>query len=125
MRTWAMSALGFCVALLAADSAMAFEGRYVAGTKDYRQELTIKKRPDGRYTVTGVVGTEGCSGLISDAVGAAAGDTLRAEAKEDDQTCVLVIRRTRKGVHVEEQSGGCLDFHGPSCEVSGDYRRRR
>ena len=118
------SALVFSVTFLAAQAAFAFEGRYVAGSKDYRQELTITKRADGRFNVTAVVGTEGCSGLVSDALGGADGDTLKAEAKEDSFTCVLVIRRTKTGVSVEE-GDGCLNFHGPSCEIAGDYRKRR
>jgi hypothetical protein len=66
--------------------AFAFEGRYVAGDKSYRQELTIRKRADGRFNVTAVVGTEGCSGIIENAVGAADGDTLKAKGEEDDET---------------------------------------
>jgi hypothetical protein len=120
----ATSAFVFGATFLAAQAALAFEGRYVAGSKDYRQELTITKRADGRFNVTAVVGTEGCSGLVADALGAADGDTLKAEAKEDSFTCVLVIHRTKKGVSVEE-GDGCLNFHGPSCEVVGDYRKRR
>jgi hypothetical protein len=118
------SALVFSAAFFAAQGALAFEGRYVAGSKDYRQELTIARHADGRFNVTAVVGTEGCSGMVADAIGAADGDTLKAEAKEDNYTCVLVIRRTKKGVSVEE-GDGCLNFHGPSCEVAGDYRKRR
>ena len=38
------SAVAFAAAFLAADGALAFEGRYVAGDKAYRQELEIKKR---------------------------------------------------------------------------------
>ncbi len=120
----ALSALAFGVAILAAQSAFAFEGRYVAGNKTYRQQLTITKRADGRFNVTAVVGTEGCSGLIDKAVGAAVGDTLKAEGKEDDQTCLLVLHRTKKGMSLQEEDG-CAYFHGVSCEFSGDYRKRR
>ena len=48
----------FGAAFLAAYGAFAFEGRYVAGDKAYRGELTITKRADGRFDVTAVVGTE-------------------------------------------------------------------
>ena len=115
-----LSALAFGVAILAAQSAFAFEGRYIAGNKTYRQQLTITKRADGRFNVAAVVGTEGCSGLIDKAVG----DTLKAEVKEDDQTCLLVLHRTKKGMSLEEEDG-CAYFHGVSCEFSGDYRKRR
>jgi hypothetical protein len=118
------AAFAFGAALVAAKGAFAFEGRYVAGSRDYRQELTIARRADGRFKATAVVGTEGCSGLVADAVGAADGDILKVEAKEDNFTCVLTIRRTAKGVSVEE-GDGCLNFHGPSCEVGGDYHKRR
>ena len=119
----AAAAFAFGAAFLASHSALAFEGRYVAGSKDYRQELTIKKRADGRFGVTAVVGTEGCSGLVADALGAAEGDTLKVETTDGNYTCVLVLRRTKKGVSVEDDH--CLDFHGPSCEFAGDYRKRR
>ena len=121
---WAIFALAFGAAIPAAEAAFAFEGRYVAGDKSYRQELTIKRRADGRFNVTAVVGTEGCSGIVDNAVGAADGDTLKAEGREDNETCVLVIRRTKNGVGVEEDDY-CVDFHGVSCDFSGDYRKRR
>ena len=111
----AISALAFVAAILAADGAFAFEGRYIAGDKSYRQELTIGKRADGRFNVTAVVGTEGCWGIVDNAVGAADGDTLKAESKEDNETCVLVIRRTKNGVSLEGDDH-CIDFHGSSCE---------
>jgi hypothetical protein len=92
----AISPIVFAAALLAAQGAFAFEGRYVAGDRTYRQELTIKKRADGRFDVTAVVGTEGCSGFI-DARGAADGDIMKAEAEFDGQTCVLTLRRIKNG----------------------------
>ena len=58
------SAVAFAAAFLAAHGAFAFEGRYVAGDKAYRQELEIKKRADGGFDLTAVVGTEGCSGYV-------------------------------------------------------------
>ena len=115
------SAVAFAAAFLAAHGAFAFEGRYVAGDKAYRQELEIKKRADGGFDLTAVVGTEGCSGYV-DARGAANGDTLRAEALED-KTCVLAISRTKKGIRVQPEN--CESFHGPSCDFEGDYRKRR
>jgi hypothetical protein len=118
------SALAFALAILAAEAAFPFEGRYVAGDKSYRQELAVTRRADGRFNVTAVVGTLGCSGFVDNAVGAADGDTLKAEGKEGAETCVLVLRRTKKGVSVEEDDR-CIDFHGPSCEFRGDYRKRR
>ena len=114
----------FGAAFLAAYGAFAFEGRYVAGDKAYRQKLTIAKRADGRFSVTAVVGTEGCSGIVDNAVGVADGDTMKAEGKGDGGTCVLIIHRAKKGVALEEDEG-CLAFHGASCEFSGDYRKQR
>jgi hypothetical protein len=116
------SAVLFGAGLLAAHGAFAFEGRYVAGDRAYRQELTIKKRADGRFDITAVVGTEGCSGLV-DARGAADGDMLKAEAEFDGGTCVLALRLTKTGVNVQAQN--CDFFHGASCEFDGDYRKRR
>ena len=124
MSRSAGSALAFGVAFLAARGAFAFEGRYVAGDKTYRQELTITKGADGRFNVTAVVGTEGCSGLVNNAVGAADGDTMKAEGKKDNETCILVLHRTKEGVNLEEEDH-CTEFHGRSCEFSGNYRKRR
>ena len=116
------SAAVFGAAFLAAHGAFAFEGRYVAGDRAYRQELTIKKRADGRFDVTAVVGTGDCSGVV-DARGATDNDTLKAEAKFDGGTCVLKLRRTNTGVSVKAEN--CDFFHGASCEFDGDYRKRR
>ena len=115
------SAIVFGAAFLAAHGAFAFEGRYVAGDKAYRQELVIKKRADGGFNASAVVGTEGCSGYV-DARGEANGDTLKVEALED-KTCILAIRRTKTGVAVQPEN--CESFHGPSCDFEGDYRERR
>lgn len=115
-------ALACGVALLAAHGAFAFEGRYVGGDRSYRQQLTIKKRADGRFDVTAVVGTEGCSGLV-EARAAAAGDGLKAEAAFDGGTCVLTLRRTTSGVSVQTEN--CGVFHGAACDFDGDYRKRR
>ena len=114
------SAVAFAAAFLSAHAAFAFEGRYVAGDKAYRQELEIKKRADGGFDLTAIVGTEGCSGYV-DARGAENGDALRAEALED-KTCVLAISRTKMGVRVQAEN--CESFHGPSCDFEGDYRKR-
>ena len=76
------------------------------------------------FNVTAVVGTEGCSGIVENAVGVADGDMLKAEGKQDNETCVLVLYRRKKGVSLEE-AGNCTYFHGASCEFSGDYRKKR
>jgi hypothetical protein len=112
----------FGAATLAAHGAFAFEGHYVAGDRAYRQELTIKKRADGRFDVSAVVGTEGCTGLV-DARGAVEGDALKAEAGFEGGTCVLAVRRTKTGVSVHTRN--CQFFHGASCDFDGDYRKRR
>ena len=114
------SAATFAAGFLVAHAAFAFEGRYFAGDKAYRQELEIKKRADGGFDLTAIVGTEGCSGYV-DARGAENGDALRAEALED-KTCVLAISRTKMGVRVQPEN--CESFHGPSCDFEGDYRKR-
>ena len=118
----ATSAVVFGAAFLAAQGAFAFEGRYVGGDKTYRQQLTIKKRADGRFDVTAVVGTEGCSGLV-EAHGEAGRDALQAKAAFDGGTCVLSIRRAKSGVSVQTEN--CGFFHGAACDFDGDYRRRR
>ncbi|WP_424360391.1 hypothetical protein [Methylocystis parvus] len=116
-------ARGFIVALalVAASGAAAFEGRYVAGSKRYAQDLVVAKRADGRFGVKAEVATSGCMGEF-EGVGALAGDALVAEAKFENETCALTLRRTKKGVSVEEDH--CLPFHGAACEFSGAYRKR-
>ncbi|WP_144259664.1 hypothetical protein [Methylocystis sp. ATCC 49242] len=113
--------------LASASGAAAFEGRYAGGvkskaTKEYSRSLDIKRRANGDFRVEAVVGTPDCTGVF-DGVGAAGGDALAASQKEDNETCTLTIRRTKKGVSVEEDSR-CLYFHGASCEFSGDYRKK-
>jgi hypothetical protein len=112
----------FGAALLVAHDAFAFEGRYVAGDRTYQQDLTIKKRARGRFDVTAVVGTAGCTGSV-DAHGAAHGNLIRAEAAFDGGTCVLKLRRTKKGISAQAEN--CEFFHGASCGFDGDYRKRR
>jgi hypothetical protein len=57
------SAVAFAVAFIAAHGAFAFEGHYVAGDKAYRQELEIKKRADGGFDLTAVVGRKGAAAM--------------------------------------------------------------
>ncbi len=117
-----ISTLLFSAALLGAQNASAFEGRYVAGDRAYQQDLTIKKRAHGRFDITAVVGTAGCTGSV-DAHGAEHGDLIRAQAAFDGGTCVLELRRTKKGVSARAEN--CEFFHGASCDFDGDYRKRR
>ncbi|MGJ0392804.1 MAG: hypothetical protein ACR650_08625 [Methylocystis sp.] len=112
--------MALAAALFPAD-ASAFEGRYVAGSKSYSQEIEIKKSGDGGYSVEASVATRGCTGEF-DGAGAVAGDLLRATAVLEKESCTLILRRKKKGVSVEEEN--CLPFHGASCEFSGDYRKR-
>ncbi|WP_442755576.1 hypothetical protein ACNHKD_02600 [Methylocystis sp. JAN1] len=114
-------ALAFGAALVAASGAAAFEGRYVAGSKGYAQDLVVAKRADGRFDVKADVATRGCAGEFEGA-GALQGDALVAEAKFENEICALTLRRTKKGVSVMEDH--CLSFHGAACEFSGDYRKR-
>ena len=106
------SAVAFAAAFLAAHGAFAFEGRYVAGDKAYRQELEIKKRADGGFDLTAVVGTEGCSGYV-DARGAANGDTLRAEALED-KTDFDGVREYYRVIGLSERLETALGAVGPA-----------
>ncbi len=110
-------------ALLPASGAAAstFEGTYVAGSKSYAQELRITKRADGRLDVKAEVGARACTGEV-EASGTADGDVLKAEARDGNETCTLTLRRTKKGLRVEEDN--CSLFHGAACEFSGDYRKR-
>ncbi|WP_424361027.1 hypothetical protein [Methylocystis parvus] len=104
-----------------AKAPAAFAGRYVGGDRHYSQELTITKRKDGSFDIDALVGTPGCTGSM-DARGAADGDLLKAQAKSEGSSCVFEIRRTLKGVRVDADA--CMDFHGASCEFTGDYRKK-
>lgn len=107
-----------------ARKAAPFAGRYVAGSKAYSQELEITRLPNGSFAISAVVGTQGCAGSI-DARAAADGENLKAQAKTDDNaTCILELRRTNKGIRVDEGEN-CSYFHGFSCEFTGDYRKKR
>jgi hypothetical protein len=123
-----LSTLVVAVALMSAPDAFAFEGRYVSGSKlstgFYPQSLTIKKRPGGRFDVDAEAGQPGCSSYLDTVSGVATGDTLTAEGVQDGQKCTLTLRRTKKGVNVEEGEG-CSYFHGAACEFSGAYRKAR
>jgi hypothetical protein len=97
---------------------------FVAGSNAYSQELEITRRSDGSFDISAVVGTQGCAGSI-DARGAADGENLKAQANTDDNaTCILELRRTKKGVRVDE-GDNCSLFHGASCGFTGDYRKKR
>ena len=119
---FASSAIALAATLLAAHGAFAFEGRYVAGDKTYRQNLTVKKRAGGGFDVAAAVGTGGCAGEV-EAQGVADGDTLKAEARFDGGICVLSLRRRKAGVSLTADN--CTFFHGASCDFDGDYRKRR
>jgi hypothetical protein len=107
-----------------ARKAAPFVGRYVAVSQAYSQELEITKLPNGSFDISVVVGTQGCAGAIR-ARGVADGESLEAQAKTDDNaTCILELRRTNKGVRVDE-GNNCSYFHGASCEFTGDYRKKR
>jgi hypothetical protein len=109
------------VAALFPSGASAFEGRYLAGSKSYSQEIEIKKSGDGSYNVEASVATRACAGEFNGA-GPVTGDILRATAELEKDRCTLILRRTKTGVSVEEEN--CLPFHGAACDFTGDYRKR-
>jgi hypothetical protein len=122
----AMTAMfGRCSIALAAalfpSGASAFEGRYVAGSNSYSQDIEIKKSSDDSYNVRASVASQACTGDF-DGAGPVAGDVLRATAVMETDKCTLVLRRTKKGVSVEEEN--CLPFHGVACDFTGEYRKR-
>ena len=117
----AVAALAIGAAIPAAGGTFAFEGRYAGGDRSYRQVLAIARRADGGFDVSATVGMDGCSGDV-EARGEASGDTLTAEAVEDN-TCILTIRRVGTGLSVDATN--CVRFHGASCDFAGLYRRRR
>ena len=107
-----------------AGKAAPFAGRYVGVFEAYLQELEITRRQDGSFDISADVGTRGCAGSI-DARGAADGEIPKAQARTDDNAiCVLKLRRTKKGVRVDE-GANCSYFHGFSCGFAGDYREKR
>jgi hypothetical protein len=115
-RVLTLALCAFCAA-----PAAAFEGRYVAGTKAYSQELTIRKSPDGSFSVEALVATKGCTGAAT-AQGHAQGETLVAAATQDGETCTLTLSRKARRFLLEEEH--CLYFHGAACEFAGAYRKR-
>ena len=109
--------------VLHSSPSAAFEGQYRAGSKEYRQELTIKKQAADRYHVELVVGTAGCSGYF-EGVGRVEGATLVVKtppADPDAGKCAVSI--SRKGAKVDVTEEDC-NLHGASCEFAATYRRR-
>jgi hypothetical protein len=107
---------------LAAD-APGFAGKYTFSKNGYRQQADIGRTATG-YSVSLVVGTEGCSGSF-DGVGAVEGRRLIAHATDPDfpdDKCRIEILRTAHGITVNEN--GCETWHGPSCGFDGTLRKR-
>jgi hypothetical protein len=109
--------------ILHSSPSLAFEGRYRAGWRDYRQELTIKRQDAGRYGVELVVGTEGCSGYF-EGIGRVEGATLIARSPppaDPEDKCVVSISRNGRKLEVSEDH---CTWHGASCEFAGTYNKR-
>jgi hypothetical protein len=106
-----------------ASPSLAFEGRYRAGDKSYRQELTIKNQGADSYHVEFVVGTEGCSGYFEGTgrlKGAALAVTM-PPPPDPLERCTVSISRKGSGLEVTEDD---CTMHGASCEFAGTYRKR-
>jgi hypothetical protein len=106
-----------------AADAPAFAGKYTSSKDGYRQQADIARSPTG-YSVSLVVGTEGCSGSF-DGVGAMEGGKLIAHATDPDfpdDKCRIAISRTAHGITVDEND--CQNWHGPSCGFDGTLRKR-
>ena len=123
MKRLSLCLWALAIALAAATSSRAFEGHYRGGMGDYRQDLMIRKH-GADHDVTFNVGTPGCSGAL-EGVGRGDGDRLRvtpADPGEGGGRCVVYI--TRVGARLKVEPVDCGDFHGPSCDFEGVYRRR-
>lgn len=101
---------------LVATSANAFEGTYSGG--EGSQSLVIRKNSGNRYTLSMEVAIPGCQGDMI-AKGRAKGKTLTAVHKSDGINCALTVKKTKRGVTLDE--GTCFVMHGASCQFSGDY----
>jgi hypothetical protein len=111
------------VGVLYSSPGLAFEGRYRAGDKTYRQNLTIKKQGADSYHVEFVVGTEGCSGYF-EGTGRVQGATLvvgMPPPPDPLERCTVSI--LRKGSKLEVKEDDCT-MHGASCEFAGTYKKR-
>jgi hypothetical protein len=105
---------------LAAD---AFAGKYTSSKDGYRQQADIARTAAG-YSVSLVVGIEGCSGSF-DGVGAVEGGKLIAHATDadfPDDKCRIEISHAAHGITVNETD--CQTWHGPSCGFDGTLRKR-
>jgi hypothetical protein len=106
-----------------AADAPGFAGTYTFSKDGYRQQADIARTAIG-YSVSLVVGTEGCSGSF-DGAGAVAGGKLIAHATDPDfpdDKCRIEISRTAHGITVDEND--CQTWHGPSCGFDGTLRKR-
>jgi hypothetical protein len=117
-------ALGsFAALVVAASAAPVFEGKYASPKGGYRQSAEIARAGAG-YSVSLVVGTEGCSGLFEGS-GTIQGGRLIARTSDPDAAddkCRIAITRTAKGIVVNEDA--CEYWHGPSCGFDGALRKR-
>jgi hypothetical protein len=115
-------AMSVGTAASAADAAN-FAGKYTFSKDGYRQQADIARTAAG-YSVSIVVGTEGCSGAF-DGVGAVQTGKLIAHATDPDfpdDKCRIEISRTAHGIAVDEND--CQTWHGPSCGFDGTLRKR-
>lgn len=114
------------LALFAAASAQAadtFAGRYTSSKDGYRQQADIARNGNG-YSVSLVVGTEGCSGSF-DGIGTVQNGRLIAHTTDPDykdDKCRIAITRKAHGISVDETD--CETWHGPSCGFDGTLRKR-
>ena len=105
------------------SAAPVFEGKYASSKGGYRQSAEIARAGAG-YSVSLVVGTEGCSGLF-EGTGTIQGGRLIARTSDPDAAddkCRIEISRTAKGIVVNEDA--CEYWHGPSCGFDGSLRKR-
>jgi hypothetical protein len=114
---------GFPLTIAGFTPASAFEGKYASSKGGYRQEAEITRTATG-YSVSLVVGTEGCSGSF-EGTGTVQGNKLIAPTSDPDakdDKCRIEISRTAKGIVVNENA--CEYWHGPSCGFDGTLRKR-
>jgi len=106
-----------------AADAPAFDGKYTFSEDGYRQRADIARTASG-YSVSIVVGTEGCSGSF-DGAGTVQGGKLIAHTTDPDfkdDKCRIEISRTAHGISVREDE--CLTWHGASCDFERTLRKR-
>ncbi|MBB3117556.1 hypothetical protein [Pseudoduganella violacea] len=97
------------------------------GQKILRMDVVTLKPEDGYVAAEFAVAEPGCSGGIA-GIGKVKGNSMvltQYMANKDERSCMVTMQFDEKGETVKVSESSCSDFHGASCNFSGEMRRVR